>query len=61
MNYFEIYKSIYLKFILNLKENRDLTAYKRFLKELINEIFFYINETFKKRLKKSKNRYIYIF
>ena len=59
VNCFEIYKTIYLEFALNSKGNRDPNAYRRFLEKLVDEIFLYTDETFEKRPKKSKNRYIY--
>ena len=60
VNCFEIYKAIYLEFALNSKGNRDPKAYRRFLEELIDEIFLYTNETFEKKPEKRENRYIYI-
>ena len=59
MNYFEIYKAIYSEFALNSKGNRDPKAHKRFLEELVDEIFLYTNETFETRPEKSENRYTY--
>ena len=59
MNYFEIYKSIYPEFALNSKGNRDPNAHRRFLEELVDEIFLYTDKTFEKRPEKSENRYRY--
>ena len=59
VNYFEIYKALYPEFALNSKGNRDPKAYRRFIEELINEIFLYTDETFEKRPEKSKIQYTY--
>src|ERR1700754_2697058 len=59
VNYFEIYKAIYPEYALNSKGNRDPSAHRRFLEELVNEIFLYTDETFETRPEKSDNRYIY--
>ena len=60
VNYFEIYKAIYPEYALNSKGNRDPSAHRRFLEELVNEIFLYTDETFKKIPEKSENRYNYM-
>ena len=59
VNCFEIYKAIYPEYALNLKGNRDRNAHRRFLEELVDEIFLYIDETFEKRPEKGENRYKY--